>query len=154
MKLNVNKLLLSLLFVTQIGVAQRNNNIKIDGVQAVVGNEIILQSDIDRDFEVAKQSGQTYPDKCSFVNNMLIQKMVLNQAKNDTLVNISEDRIKARASSVLEDFRSRANDEQLFKMYGVKTIPELQNEIETLVRDNALIEGKRGLIEELSLIHI
>ena len=147
MKFNVNKIILALLFVSQLGFAQ-SSGVKIDGVEAVIGNEIILQSDIDRDFEIAKQSGQSFPDKCSFLNNMLVQKMVLNQAKNDTLVSVSDDRIKARVNGILEDFRSRATDEQLFQMYGVKTIPELQNELEIIVKENALTESKKGLIED------
>ncbi|MBV7440886.1 peptidylprolyl isomerase [Weeksellaceae bacterium TAE3-ERU29] len=147
MKFNVNKIIFALLFVSQLGFAQSSGT-KIDGVEAVIGNEIILQSDIDRDFEIAKQSGQSFPDKCSFLNNILVQKMVLNQAKNDTLVSVSDDRIKARVNGILEDFRSRATDEQLFQMYGVKTIPELQNELEIIVKENALIESKKGLIED------
>ncbi|QAR30507.1 peptidylprolyl isomerase [Ornithobacterium rhinotracheale] len=146
-KLNANKKLwLALLCSLPMIVFAQSK--KIDGVEAVVGNEIVLQSDIDRDYEIAKQNGQTFPDKCSFLNNMLVQKMVLNHAKNDTLVKIADDRIKARASAVLEDFRNRATDVQLLQVYGVKTIPELKNLLENIVRENALIETKKSMIEE------
>lgn len=148
MKLNVNKWPMLLLLLGTLGWAQNTGDVKLDGVAAVVGNEVVLESDISRDFELAKQQGQNFPDKCSFVNNMLVQKMVLSHARTDTLVAISEERIKARAESVLEDFRSRGSDEQLLQVYGVKTIPELQNELELIVRENGLIQGKRDLIEE------
>ncbi|MGI9527667.1 MAG: peptidylprolyl isomerase [Weeksellaceae bacterium] len=121
---------------------------KIDGVAAVVGNEVILESDIQRDYQLAQQQGVEMTDKCAFVSNMLVQKMVLHHAKNDTLVAVADERVKARARQVLEDFKSRGSEEEILSVYGVKTMAELQNEIEILVKDNQLVEKKRGLIEK------
>lgn len=134
-----------MLLIPFLGQAQEK---KIDGVAAVVGDEVILDSDIQRDYLLAKQQGMEVPDKCAFVSNVLLQKMVLHHAKNDTLVEVANERIKQRAISILEDFRTRGSDEELLSVYGVRTIPELQKELEILVKENALIEQKKGLIEK------
>lgn len=145
-KLNVNKVLLLLFIMTPILFLGQEK--KIDGVAAVVGNEVVLDSDIERDFMIAKQQGMDVPDKCAFVNNILIQRMILHKAKNDTLVSVSDERVKEHATNVLEDFRSRGSDEEILKVYGVKTIAELQSELEIMVKENQMITSKRELIEK------
>ena len=146
MKLNENKLLYIILFLIPIfGISQEK---KIDGVAAVIGDEVVLESDIQRDFMLAKQQGMEVPDECSFVSNILVQKMVLTHAKTDTLVAVSDERIRERARQVLEDFKSRGSEEEILSVYGVKTMAELQNELEIIVKENQLIQEKRGLIED------
>ncbi len=146
MKLRKNNILYSLLTLLPIlGYAQEK---KIDGVAAVIGNEVVLESDIQRDYMLAQQQGAEVPDQCSFVSNILVQKMVLTHAKQDTLVAVSTERTKARAVSILEDFKSRGSEEEILAVYGVRTMAELQNELEIIVRENQLIQAKRELIED------
>lgn len=142
--LKLSKLFI-LLIIPVLTLAQEK---KIDGVAAVIGNEVVLDSDIQRDFMLAKQQGAQVPDKCTFVNNILVQKMVLAHARQDTLVEVSNERIKERARMVLEDFKSRGSEEEILSVYGVKTMAELQNELEIIVKENQLIQAKRGLIED------
>ena len=146
MKLRKNNILYSLFTLLPIlGYAQDK---KIDGVAAVIGNEVVLESDIQRDYMLAQQQGAEVPDQCSFVSNILVQKMVLTHAKQDTLVSVSTERTKARALSILEDFKSRGSEEEILAVYGVRTMAELQNELEIIVSENQLIQAKRELIED------
>lgn len=146
MKLRKNNILYSLFTLLPIlGYAQDK---KIDGVAAVIGNEVVLESDIQRDYMLAHQQGAEVPDQCSFVSNILVQKMVLTHAKQDTLVSVSTERTKARALSILEDFKSRGSEEEILAVYGVRTMAELQNELEIIVSENQLIQAKRELIED------
>lgn len=146
MKLRKNNILYSLFTLLPIlGYAQDK---KIDGVAAVIGNEVVLESDIQRDYMLAQQQGAEVPDQCSFVSNILVQKMVLTHAKQDTLVSVSTERTKTRAASILEDFKSRGSEEEILAVYGVRTMAELQNELEIIVSENQLIQAKRELIED------
>ncbi|MDO5654871.1 MAG: peptidylprolyl isomerase [Flavobacteriaceae bacterium] len=146
MKLNVNKLFFGLVLLFPVlGISQEQ---KIDGVAAVIGDEVILDSDIQRDYILAKQQGMQVDDKCAFVSNILVQKMVLTHAKSDTLVRVSNEQVKDRARSVLEDFKTRGSDEEILAVYGVRTMAELQNELEILVRENQLVQRKRSMIED------
>ena len=146
MKLNVNKLIFTLCAILPfLGMAQEQ---KIDGVAAVIGDEVVLDSDIQRDYMLAKQQGMDVPDECSFVSNILVQKMVLTHAKRDTLVSVSSEQVKERARQVLEDFKTRGSEEEILSVYGVRTMAELQSELEIIVKENQLIQKKRGLIED------
>lgn len=146
MKLNVNKLILGFLIITPLLVVSQEQ--KIDGVAAVIGNEVVLDSDIQRDYMLAQQQGMQVPDRCAFVSNILVQKMVLTHAKSDTLVRVSDEMIKDRARTILEDFKTRGSEEEILSVYGVRTMAELQNELEIIVKENQLVQRKRGLIEE------
>lgn len=145
MKLRKNNILHSLLILLPIiGISQEQ---KIDGVAAVIGNEVVLESDIQRDYMLSQQQGMDVPDQCAFVNNILIQKMVLTHAKQDTLVAVSTERVKERARLIIEDFKSRGSEDEILSVYGVRTMAELQNELEIIVTENQLVQGKRDLIE-------
>ena len=146
MKLNGNRFFhLLILLLPFLATAQE---MKIDGVAAVIGNEVILESDIQRDYTLAQQQGMDVSDKCAFVSNILVQKMVLTHAKTDTLVTVSNEQIKDRATQILEDFKTRGSEEEILSVYGVRTMAELQNELEIIVRENQLVQKKRSFIEE------
>ena len=146
MKLNGNRFFhLLILLLPFLATAQE---MKIDGVAAVIGNEVILESDIQRDYTLAQQQGMDVSDKCAFVSNILVQKMVLTHAKTDTLVTVSNEQIKDRATQILEDFKSRGSEEEILSVYGVRTMAELQNELEIIVRENQLVQKKRSFIED------
>src|SRR5690554_3178504 len=137
MKLRKNNILKTFIFLLQIlGISQEQ---KIDGVAAVIGNEVVLESDIQRDYMLSQQQGMDVPDQCAFVNNILVQKMVLTHAKQDTLVAVSTERVRERARMILEDFKSRGSEEEILSVYGVRTMAELQNEMEIIVTENQLI---------------
>ncbi len=140
---------LTFLFISAWVCAQPSpNGTKVDGVAAVVGDEIILESDIQRDYELSKQRYGEDIDLCAFVDNTLLQKMILFHAKNDTLIEISNVRVKEQAQQILADFRNRGSDEEVMRIYGVRTMPELEGEIELLVKDNQLVQEKQRRIED------
>ena len=42
---------------------------KVDGIAAVVGDQIVLESDVDRDFLMSKEQGMQVDNKCDFLND-------------------------------------------------------------------------------------
>lgn len=153
MKLNLNNLLVLIsLLCTSVLQAQNINNYgtKIDGVSAVIGNEIIIQSEIDRDFEMAQQQGAKINDKCSFIENFLIQKLVLSQAKIDTLINVSDERATAEADARIASIRSRGSDEQILQAYGFANMAEFRNYVIELQKENTLVsEKQRSIVKDV-----
>ena len=62
---------------------------KVDGIAAVVGDQIVLESDIDRDYLMSQQQGVKVEDKCDFLNDIMLDKMLVDRAKQDTLINVT-----------------------------------------------------------------
>ena len=72
--------------------AQLQKGQLVDGIAVVVGNEIILDSDITDQMEYAKQQGANVSSRCDFVDGIISNKLLLFEAKKDTLI---EDRTAA-----------------------------------------------------------
>jgi peptidyl-prolyl cis-trans isomerase SurA len=56
----------------------------VDGISAVVGNEIVLESDIQEQANYAQQQGENVTDKCKFIEKIIGNKLLIYQAKKDT----------------------------------------------------------------------
>src|SRR5436190_13862145 len=80
--------LLSLSF----GYAQ---NIQVDKVLAVVGDNIILQSDVESQYQqmIAQNQGQPIPEneRCLIFDNLLLDKLFLSQALLDSVTTTPEE---------------------------------------------------------------
>ena len=126
-------LLLGLLFIGYQINAQLQKGQLIDGVVAVVGDEIILESDIIEQANFAKQQGEMTSDKCSFVESLLNNKLLIYHAKKDTLI---PDRSK--------EIREKA----MLDAYKFKTAQDMKNTIENLDSDNYYGQSKYSRITE------
>lgn len=107
---------------------------KIDAVAIVVGDEIITKSGLENQIAIAKTQGEI-DDDCNFVNNLMLQMLLINEAKQDTLISIENDQISARAEAQLADFRNKVPEAQLMDIFGVNSVFELKNELEIQLKD-------------------
>ncbi|MCT7904842.1 Peptidyl-prolyl cis-trans isomerase surA [Candidatus Ornithobacterium hominis] len=150
LKLNNFLLLFSLLFYSVLQAQNINYGTKVDGVSAVIGDEIVIQSEIDRDFEMAKQQGAKIDDKCSFIENFLVQKLILSKAKIDTLISVSNERAAAEADARIANIRSRGSDEQILQAYGFANMAEFRNYVIELQKENTLVaEKQRSIVKDV-----
>src|SRR3569832_168470 len=76
-------------FGVQVGTAQQasNSEMVIDQVVGVVGGNIILQSEIDAQFQQLATAQESIDEKtrCKLLEELLYQKMLLAQAQRDSL---------------------------------------------------------------------
>src|SRR5690606_24339897 len=96
MKIKLYVLLSVFSFLSVWVIAQPTQNdpstqLKSDGFAAVVGSEENLESDIERDNVQAKMQGYQVENECDYLENILIDKLLLTKAKEDTLVIITND---------------------------------------------------------------
>jgi peptidyl-prolyl cis-trans isomerase SurA len=124
---------------------------KVDGIAAVVGNEIILDSDVNEMLKHARSQGYKVDNKCEFLENILMNKILLTQAKQDTLIQVSKDEVKAAANQQLEMYIDRAGSEKaLLEAFQISTLAELRNEMEIEVENQQYIEQKRASVTKKS----
>src|SRR5690606_30799562 len=126
-----NKNYLSFLLVMAVAVlfaqpVPEENQLKLDGVAAVVGDEIILDSDIERDYVQAKAQGFQIENECEFLENILIDKILLSKAKEDTLINITDDRVSRQVDGTIQRFLSQGSEAEILKYFGYNTMPEFK----------------------------
>lgn len=154
--MNMNKKIKFALLFTMIfaffGVklnAQLQSGALVDGIAVVVGNEIILESDIEDQANYAKQQGAKVSDRCEFVESIISNKLMIYEAKRDTLIENRSEAIKEAANQKYEQILGQFPDEKtMLATYKFRTGYEMKNAIEKIDTDNYYGQMKYGRITE------
>lgn len=154
--MNMNKKIKFALLFTMIfaffGVklnAQLQSGALVDGIAVVVGNEIILESDIEDQANYAKQQGAQVSDRCEFVESIISNKLMIYEAKRDTLIENRSEAIKETANQKYEQILSQFPDEKtMLATYKFRTGYEMKTAIEKIDTDNYYGQMKYGRITE------
>ncbi len=113
----------------------------IDGVAAVVGNEIIMLSDIENQYDQMKAQGMPLPidARCQILEQLLVQKLIVNQAKLDSVL-VSDASVEQQLSSRLDYFINIIGSQKELENYFGKTILQIREDFRELIRDQMLVE--------------
>lgn len=120
---------------------------KVDGIAAVVGDQIVLESDVDRDYLMSKQQGMQVENKCDFLNDIMLDKMLVDRAKQDTLIKVTQDEVTRQLNGQIEGWIAQAGGEkQILDYFGFRTMAEMKNETKYIVEDNIYARQKREMV--------
>ena len=128
-----------------------NNDIILDQIVAIVGNEVILQSEVEIQYQA--QAGYEIQglskDKalCFILEELLFQKLLLNQAKIDS-VEVSEDQINNELDRRMRFFVDQIGSEQKLEEYYGKSILEIKSEFEEQVENQLIVQKMRSRATE------
>jgi peptidyl-prolyl cis-trans isomerase SurA len=147
---------LGLAFMSVCGIAQ--SQIKqsgpylppqyVDGVVAVVGSKIILQSDFETEkMQVTKGANllDSQRSHCKILEDMIIQKLLLNQAELDSLV-VPEDQLESEIDNRLRYFQRQAGSLAELEKYLGKTAAEFKEDIRPKMKEQLLAKQMFGEI--------
>lgn len=121
----------------------------VDGIAAVVGDEIILESDIEDQANYAKQQGANVSDKCEFLGSIVNNKILIYEAKRDTLIENRSAAIKENANAKYDQILGQFPDEKtMLATYKFRNAYEMKNAIEKIDTDNYYGQAKYQRITE------
>lgn len=121
----------------------------IDGIAAVIGDEIVLESDIEDQANYAKQQGTNVGDRCDFMESILNNKLLIYEAKKDTLIENRSAAIKEMAGNKYSQILGQFPDERaMLTAYKLRTSYEMKTAIEKIDADNYYGQAKYGRITE------
>lgn len=132
-----------------VAACAQPNRVLADKVVAVVGDKILLQSDISNQIDDAKRQGaQLPPDaECILLEQSLVRKVLAVQAEKDSLV-INEDEIEAELDQRIRYFISQfGSKEELEKVAG-KTVYQIKDDSREAIREQKLAEAMQRKIVE------
>lgn len=115
----------------------------IDEVVAQVGSEIILLSDIEGNLRQMQSYQKNLPPDayCFILENLLVQKLMVNQAKLDSVA-VTDEEVETQMQARMDQIMSvLGGDREQFIAYYGKTPEELQEEVREDMRD-MLLENK------------
>jgi peptidyl-prolyl cis-trans isomerase SurA len=135
---------LALFFGTAtIGLAQP---VLADGVVAVVGNEIILQSDVSIMKETLKREGQDRSE-CEVLNELILEKLLVHHAAIDSVV-VDDAEIDDNISRRLEQLIAQIGSERRLTEYYKKSVIEIKEEMRPLMRNQLTAQRMQSTITE------
>lgn len=113
----------------------------IDKVIGVAGGEILLHSELESSIlEMTEgRGGGTAEDRCSAFENLMYQKLLLNQAKLDS-IEVSDAEVNAQVQRRLEYFIQMFGSVEEFEKYYGKSQAQLKDEYFDLIRDQLLVQ--------------
>ncbi|MCT2560983.1 peptidylprolyl isomerase [Chryseobacterium herbae] len=121
----------------------------VDGIAAVIGDEIVLESDVNEQMNYAKQQGASETDKCEFLENLISNKLLVYEAKKDTLIENRSAAIKEQANAKYRQLLSQFPDEKtMLVAYKFRNGFEMKNAIEKIDIDQYYGQAKYQRITE------
>ena len=135
------------LFLTTGLSAQRYPGGLVDKTVAVVGNEVILVSDIESEVQQMQAQGRSSDRdmRCSLLERMMENKIFLMQARIDSLT-VNYDMVDGELSNRIDQYRTYlGGDEELEKYFG-KPLYKLRQEWRQLFEDQSLIQSEQAEI--------
>ena len=140
---------LMVMFFSNLSKAQAKAGDLVDGIAVVVGDEIILESDIEDQANFAKQQGAAISNKCEFVESIINNKLLIYEAKRDTLIENRSAAIKENANQKFAQILGQFPDEKtMLTTYKFRTSYEMKNAIEKIDSDNYYGQMKYGRITD------
>jgi len=120
-------------FLSSHTVFSQEERMLVDRIDAIVGDNIVLHSDIELQYQQMKLEGTDVPGdfKCAILNQMLAQKMLLEQAELDSLV-VGEDEIESELDRRIRYFVSMIGSEEKLEEYYGKSIIRIKAEFKRL----------------------
>ena len=113
----------------------------IDKIEAVLGNEIILTSEIESQYLQYLSQGniKSIEIRCQIVEDLLFQKLLVNQAKLDSLV-VSDDEVEDEVSKRLSYFESQLGSVQKVEVYFGKSKANIKLELGKVIKDQFMAQ--------------
>lgn len=137
------------LFCSTLLLAQgQPKKVVVDKILGIVGDRIILQSDIKNSIsDLIRQGGQVPENaECSFAEQAIVSKILMLQAEKDSLP-VTDEEIEAELDQRIRYFINQmgGKQENLEEVAG-KTIYQIKDDARESVRENKLATAMRNKI--------
>jgi peptidyl-prolyl cis-trans isomerase SurA len=125
-----------------------NVRLKIDGVAAVVGEYLIIDSDIQKLQIDAKQQDipESETTSCKMLERIMDNKLFAHHAIQDSLI-VSEEMIMSRTEQQIQGIIEQVGNEQrVLDFYGKESIDDIKQELYDRNLERALAEEMQGTV--------
>ena len=127
--------------------AQKYSNGLVDKTVAIVGNEMIMLSDVEEEMQMMRAYGMISDKsgRCDVLEQMMASKLFLMQARVDSLV-VNNEMVESQLSERIDMIRTNlGGDEEVEKQFG-KPIYKLRQEWRDAITDQTLTQQMQSEI--------
>jgi peptidyl-prolyl cis-trans isomerase SurA len=118
-----------------------------DKIVAVVGDRIILQSEIINSIKDAERQGGTVPEGafCILMDQAVTSKVLMLQAEKDSLP-VTDEEVEAQLDQQVRYFIRQVGSQEALEEYAGKTIYQLKDDSRQSIRERKLAEAMQQKI--------
>ncbi len=119
----------------------------LDKVIAIVGDKIILKSEIEMAFEDYKRENPETPEslKCELLENAMGQKIVTEQADRDSVF-VTDEEVEAQLDNRIRSFVSQYGSEEKLAEVSGRTTYQLKDDYRPMFKENLQFQKMQGEI--------
>jgi peptidyl-prolyl cis-trans isomerase SurA len=130
----------------QVAKAQK---VALDKVVAVVGNAIILKSDLEMQYAQYLAQGNPADEtlKCYFLQQLLTQKLLSQQAIIDS-VTVTEEQVDDEINRRMRTMISRAGGQERLEQFLNRSVIQYKDEIRPDIREQLVANKMQGTISD------
>lgn len=117
--------------VTAIAGEGKQQRVKLDGIAAVVGDYVILDSDIDKTLIDLKNQGAATDDitPCSLLGKLMEDRLYAHQAVQDSIL-VSDDEVNATGDRQIQQLVSQVGSmEKVLEFYNKQDVESFREEL-------------------------
>lgn len=145
--------ILSVFIFTFSAVFAQSKKIVADKIVAIVGDRIILHSDIANSISDMKRQGSELPPdaECSILEQALVSKVLMLQAEKDSLP-VTEEEIEAELDQRIRYFINAYGTQEQLETIAGKTIYQIKDDARDGVKENKLAQSmQRKIVEAVKI---
>lgn len=121
----------------------------VDKSIAVIGNEVIMVSQVESEAQMMRAKGAAVDasDRCDILEQMMVSKLFINQAKVDSLI-VNEANVAASLEGRFNEMMQVFGGEKQVEEYFGKPIHKLRKEWEDILREQSLMQQMQSKVME------
>jgi peptidyl-prolyl cis-trans isomerase SurA len=120
----------------------------VEQIVGIVGNEVIYLSDVEGQVMQLKAERDPTPVdelRCRVFEDLLVQKLFLDQAKIDS-IEVSPENVESDLNSRLTEYVRRAGSEQALETYFNKSMTEIRKDLREMLTNQYIVQETQSTI--------
>jgi peptidyl-prolyl cis-trans isomerase SurA len=127
--------------------AMTQQKVVADKIVGIVGDKIVLKSEIFIANEDIKRSGGQEQDACTILDGMLVQKALVLQAEKDSIP-VTEEEIDAEIDQKIRYFIAQYGSKEALEQIAGRSIYQMKEEFRQPIKEQRMAAGMRAKIVE------
>jgi peptidyl-prolyl cis-trans isomerase SurA len=128
-------------------VSMAQQKVVADKIVGIVGDKIVLKSEIFIANEDIKRQGGQEQDPCQILDGMLVQKALVLQAEKDSIP-VTEEEIDAEIDQKIRYFISQYGSKEALEQVAGRTVYQMREEFRQPIKEQRMAAGMRAKIVE------
>jgi peptidyl-prolyl cis-trans isomerase SurA len=141
----MKKLIFSAFTLLLMSATMAQQKVVADKIVGIVGDKIILKSEIAIANEDIKRNGGQEQDPCNLLDQMLVQKALVLQAEKDSIP-VTEEEIDAEIDQKIRYFEQQYGSKEALEQIAGRSIYQMREEFRQPIKEQRMARGMQNKI--------